>query len=91
MATDRYRHLAFQINQFYKQNGYMEVSDLITYLKDDIESINTIGEVTTIGLSEKVNYEEIEDYLNNIREYNEKEHCYRDDVVAFCYRSNGTR
>jgi len=73
MPTDRYRHLAFQINQFYKQNGYMEVSDLITYLKDDIESINTIGEVTTIGLSEKVNYEEIEDYLNNIREYNEKQ------------------
>lgn len=73
MPTDKYRHLAFQINQFYKQNGYMEVSDLITYLKDDIESINTVGEITTLNLSEKVNYEEIDDYLNNIREYNEKE------------------
>ena len=73
MPTDKYRHLAFQINQFYKENGYMEVSDLITYLKDDIESINTIGEVTTLELSDEVNYEEIDDYLNNIREYNEKQ------------------
>ena len=73
MPTDKYRHLAFQINQFYKDNGYMEVSDLITYLKDDIESINTVGEITTLNLSEEVNYEEIDDYLNNIREYNEKE------------------
>ena len=73
MPTDKYRHLAFQINQFYKDNGYMEVSDLITYLKDEIESINTVGEITTLNLSEEVNYEEIDDYLNNIREYNEKE------------------
>lgn len=73
MQVDRYRHLAFQIDQFYKQNGYINVSDLITYLNSDIESIKTIGEITSLNLTEEINYEEIEDYLNNIREYNEKQ------------------
>ena len=73
MQVDRYRHLAFQIDQFYKQNGYINVSDLITYLNNDMESIKTIGEITSLELSEEINYEEIEDYLNNIREYNEKQ------------------
>ena len=73
MQVDRYRHLAFQIDQFYKQNGYINVSDLITYLNSDTESIKTIGEITSLNLTEDINYEEIEDYLDNIREYNEKQ------------------
>lgn len=73
MPTESYRHLAFQIDYFYKENGYINVADLITYLDGDIESIKVIGEITSLSLPEKVNYDEIEDYLNNIREYNEKE------------------
>jgi len=73
MQVDKYRHLAFQIDQFYKTNGYIDTADLITYLESDIESIKTIGEITSLELSNEVNYEEIEDYLDNIREYNEKE------------------
>ena len=73
MPTEKYRHLAFQIDYFYKQNGYINVADLITYLKDDLESIKTVGEITSLDLSNDVNDEQIEDYLNNIREYNEKE------------------
>jgi len=73
MHTDKYRHLAFQIDQFYKENGYIDTADLITYLESDTESIKTIGEITSLEIPIEVNYEEIEDYLNNIREYNEKE------------------
>ena len=73
MSTDKYRHLAFQIDQFYKTNGYIDVADLITYLSDDKESIKTIGEITSLEFSNEINYEEIDDYLDNIREYNEKE------------------
>lgn len=73
MQVDKYRHLAFQIDQFYKENGYIDTADLITYLESDTESIKTIGEITSLELSSEINYEEIEDYLNNIREYNEKE------------------
>ena len=73
MQVDKYRHLAFQIDQFYKTNGYIDTADLITYLESDTESIKTIGEITSLELSNELNYEEIEDYLDNIREYNEKE------------------
>ena len=73
MHVDKYRHLAFQIDQFYKENGYIDIADLITYLSDDKESIKTIGEITSLELSNEINYEEIEDYLENIRQYNEKE------------------
>lgn len=73
MPTEVYRHLAFQIDYFYKENGYIDVADLITYLNDDIESIKAVGDITSLNLSNEINYEEIEDYLNNIREYNEKE------------------
>ena len=72
MPTDSYRHLAFQLDYFYKTNGYVNYSDLITYLGDDIESIKVLGEISTLNLPNEVNYDEIEDYLNNIKEYNEK-------------------
>ena len=72
MPTDSYRHLAFQLDYFYKTNGYVNYSDLITYLDDDVESIKVLGEISTLNLPNEINYDEIEDYLNNIKEYNEK-------------------
>lgn len=72
MPTDKYRHLAFEIDLFFKENGYINVADLITYLGDDRDSITTLGEISMLDLPSNINYDEIEDYLNNIREYNEK-------------------
>ena len=73
IIDDAYRTLAFQIDQFYKENGYINESDLITYLKNDIESIKLVGELSNLDLGSEINFEEIEDYIENIRQYNEKE------------------
>ena len=73
MPTTVYRQLAFQIDMFYKENGYIDVADLITYLGSDTDSIKAVGSITSLDLNEEVNLEQIDDYLNNIREYNEKE------------------
>ena len=73
MPTELYRQLAFQIDYFYKENGYINVADFITFLGDDIDSIKAIGDITNLDLSDEVNYDAIDDYLNNIREYNEKQ------------------
>lgn len=73
MPTQDYRHLAFKIDCFYKENGFINIADFITYLKDDDKSIKIVGDITELDLPDKINYEEIEDYLENIREYNEKE------------------
>ena len=82
MPTPKYRHLAFQISYFYKQHGNISISDLITELRDDPESINTIGEINMLKLNEEVDVEAIDDYINNIRIYNEKNESnkYKDEL-----------
>ena len=70
ISNAKYRHLAFQISSFYKQNKYISIADLITALEDDKEAIKTIGELETLNLNEKYTDEEIDDYLNNILEEN---------------------
>ena len=72
MPTPEYRHLAFQISFFYKQHEHINISDLITELRDDEESLSTIGKINSLNLKEEIDIEAIEDYLNNIKEYNEK-------------------
>lgn len=67
----RYRHLAFQISTFFKQNGYINIADLLTELRDDEESIKTIGIIESLDIKKDFCYEEIDDYLNNIKEYND--------------------
>lgn len=73
MPTEKYRHLAFQINTFYKKYGYITIADLLTELRDDIESIKTIGELETLNLRDECDSDEIDDYLENIRLYNEQQ------------------
>ena len=82
--NDKYRQLSFMIDQFYKENGFINVADLITYLSDDQDSINTIGELSSLDLGDEINFDEIEDYLNNIREYNEKEQVkiYKNKLIS---------
>lgn len=73
MPTEKYRHLAFQINTFYKKYGYITIADLLTELRDDTESIKTIGELEVLNLRDECDSEEIDDYLENIRLYNEQQ------------------
>lgn len=73
MPTDKYRHLAFQISTFLKKYGYISTADLLTELRDDEDSIKVIGELEALELHEDYNEEEIDDYLENIRIYNEQQ------------------
>ena len=83
IPDDNYRHLAFQISAFYKQNGYIDVADLLTEVHDDEETIKTIGQISSLNLRENYDVEEIEDYLNNIKEYNDLKQIdkYRNDLA----------
>lgn len=73
MPTPKYRHLAFQIDEFYKENGYINIADLISHLSGDKEALSTIGEISSLDYGDNINYDLISDYLDNIRKYNEKE------------------
>lgn len=72
MPTDRYRKLALKIDCFYKEKGYIDVADFLTYIHDDEESIKTASEILMLNLSDNVDEEAIIDYLNNIKNYNDK-------------------
>ena len=69
MPTIEYRYLAREISMFYNENGYINISDLISNIKDE-KLIKTLGEIESLNLSEEYNQEEIEDYIKVIKDYN---------------------
>lgn len=69
MPTDKYRKLAFEINFFYKNNGYINISDLMISIENE-EIINTIKEINLLNLKDEYTIEQIDDYIKTIRNYN---------------------
>lgn len=72
IPEDNYRHLGFQICTFYKKNGYIDVADLLTEVREDEDAVKTIGEIMMLELNEDNKTVAINDYLKNIKEYGEK-------------------
>ncbi len=72
IKDDNYRHLAFQISAFYKKHGYIKVADLLSEV-DDVNTTKTIGSIVALELKDDYTKEEIDDYLNNIKEFNDLE------------------
>lgn len=77
MPTDRYRVLAREISYFYKQNGYINLADMMTFVTDDDNLTKTINEIISLDLKDSYNVEEINDYINIIREFNIKKETNR--------------
>ena len=72
MPTDRYRLLAFKIDCFFKEKGYIDIADFMTYIHDDDNSTKSLSEIISLDLKDEVDEEAILDYLNNIKRYNDK-------------------
>lgn len=72
MPTDRYRLLALKIDCFYKEKGYIDIADFMTYIHDDEASTKALSEIISLDLKDEVDEEAILDYLNNIKRYNDK-------------------
>lgn len=70
MPTGEYYHLAIEISNFYRENGFINVADLISSLEDDEDAIKTIGEILSLDFSENYSLEEINDYISAIKESN---------------------
>ena len=72
MPTDRYRKLALKIDCFYKEFGYIDVADFMTYINGDDISINALSEILNLDFNDSYDKEAILDYLNNIKSYNDR-------------------
>ena len=77
MPTAKYRYLAQEIGYFYKEYKYFDIADFFSYIADNDEMIQTIGEIQKLNLKEEYTLEEIEDYINVIKEYNINYECRR--------------
>ena len=72
MPNDNYRKLARYISCFYKENGFVSVADIMTYLSNFDGMINVLGEVLDLKLKDNYSISEIEDYIFTIKDYNIK-------------------
>ena len=70
MPTDVYRFLARDISYFYKQYHLINVADFMTFLRDDKEKLDALSHILSLPLKEDFTLEEINDYINAIRDYN---------------------
>ncbi len=72
MPNDVYRKLATYISCFYKENRYVSVADLMTYLSNYDGMIKCVSEILSLDLKEEYTKDEIYDYIFTIKDYNIK-------------------
>lgn len=72
LPTERYRKLAREIDYFYKENEFIKLADIMTFVSENETLTNTINEILSLNLKEDYTKEEIEDYINTIQEFNLK-------------------
>lgn len=77
MSTEKYRYLAKEISYFYKSYNYITVADFLSFINDSPSLIKTIGEIESLNLKSEYTIDEINDYINVIKEYNIKSECNR--------------
>ena len=77
IPNKEYRMLAREISSFYKNFGFINEADFIDYIECDSEIMETISKINKNNTKETYTLEEIEDYINVIRDYNVKEEIKR--------------
>ena len=77
IPNKEYRMLAREISSFYKNFGFINEADFIDYIECDSDLMETISKINKNNTKETYTLEEIEDYINVIRDYNVKEEIKR--------------
>ena len=77
IPNKEYRMLAREISSFYKNFGFINEADFIDYIECDSEIMETISKINKNNTKETYTLEEIEDYINVIKDYNVKEEIKR--------------
>ena len=70
MPNDKFRFLAREISLYYKENNNFNVADFMTSIINSTETYNTLSYILSLDLKEGYTEEEINDYINVIKEYN---------------------
>ena len=72
IPNKEYRLLAREISSFYKNNGFINIADLIDYVECDKDLLDTIAKIEKAALKDDYTVREIEDYIMVIKSFNIK-------------------
>lgn len=72
MPNDTYRKLASYISCFYREHGFVNVADLITYLYEFDGMKEVVSEILSLDLPDNCTKNDIRDCIYTIRNYNIK-------------------
>lgn len=70
MPNDKFRFLAREISLYYKEQGNFNLADFMTSIESRKELYDTLSYILRLNLKENYIEEEINDYINVIKEYN---------------------
>ena len=70
MPDDDLRMLAREINLFYKEYNYIDISEFINYIIESEKMSKVLGEILKQNLKENFKIEEIEKMIETINDYN---------------------
>ena len=63
LPNEKYRTLAREITYFYKQNGYINIADIMTFVNNDNSLLETINKIISLDLKEDYNKKNEENRL----------------------------
>lgn len=69
MPNDKFRFLAREISLYHKENGIFDLADFMTSISNT-ETYEVLSYILMLNLNEDYTLQEIEDYINVIKEYN---------------------
>jgi len=72
LINDNMSHLAYKIIEFRNDNGYFDYGDFIDYIGDNETLNNTLKEIMKYPNNEEYTLDELEDYINTVKEYSVK-------------------
>ena len=69
MPNDKFRFLAREISLYHKENGVFDLADFMTSISNT-ETYEVLSYILMLNLNEDYTLQEIDDYINVIKEYN---------------------
>ena len=75
IPDEEYRLLYREVSYFYNKYGYINIADIITYLKDKPQLMKKIESVISLNLNEQIKDDGIEEYIKTINKFNIKSQC----------------
>lgn len=91
MPNDVYRKLATYISCFYKENGFVNISDLMTYLSNYDGMRGVVSKILELNLKDNYTKNEIYDYIFVIKDYNIKNEISRLQIEQKDITDNGKK